>query len=98
MLTLLGLALIGPAALPAGGGERRQPELRRRHARDPLIATGPLSLLCAPDRQAPSLARLEPGTSLELLGRWWGPSGLRWLRVQVSEAAPGSPRRGWLVG
>lgn len=98
LLTLLGLALIGPAALPAGGGDRRQPELRRRQARDPLLTAGSLHLLSAPERQAPSLARLEPGTSLEVLGRWWGPGGLRWLRVQANAATAGRPRRGWVEG
>jgi hypothetical protein len=29
---LLGVALLAPAALPAGGADRRQPEVRRREA------------------------------------------------------------------
>jgi hypothetical protein len=65
LAALLGLALIAPAALPAGGAERRQPELRRRQAGDPLLATGPLALRTAPRQQAPALARLEAGEPLE---------------------------------
>lgn len=98
LAALLGLALIAPAALPAGGAERRQPELRRRQAGDPLLATGPLALRTAPRQQAPSLARLEAGEPLELLRSWWSPSGRRWLQVQTAAGPAGSPRRGWLAG
>jgi len=98
LAALLGLALIAPAALPAGGAERRQPELRRRQAGDPLLATGPLALRTAPRQQAPALARLEAGEPLELLRSWWSPSGRRWLQVQTAAGPAGAPRRGWLAG
>jgi hypothetical protein len=98
LAALLGLALIAPAALPAVGAERRQPELRRRQAGDPLLATGPLALRTAPRQQAPALARLEAGEPLELLRSWWSPSGRRWLQVQTAAGPAGSPRRGWLAG
>jgi len=98
LAALLGLALIAPAALPAGGAERRQPELRRRQAGDPLLATGPLALRTAPRQQAPALARREAGEPLELLRSWWSPSGRRWLQVQTAAGPAGSPRRGWLAG
>jgi len=97
LAALLGLALIAPAGLPAGGAERRQPELRRRQAGDPLLATGPLALRSAPRQQAPALARLDVGEPLELLRSWWSPSGRRWVQVQTV-AGPGAPRRGWLAG
>jgi len=97
LAALLGFALIAPAALPAGGAERRQPELRRRQAGDPLLATGPLALRSAPRQQAPALVRLETGEPLELLRSWWSPCGRRWLQVQTA-AGPGETRRGWLAG
>jgi hypothetical protein len=95
---VLGLALIGPAALPAGGGERRQPELRRRQAREPLLTRGTASLQAAPRRHAPVLAQLEPGEPLELVRSWWSPSGRRWLQVQTAGGPAGLARRGWLAG
>ena len=53
-LALLGFALITPAALPAGGADRRLPEVRRRQNSDePLLSTGCLPLRCAPERRAP---------------------------------------------
>ncbi|MFY8149395.1 MAG: SH3 domain-containing protein [Prochlorococcaceae cyanobacterium] len=96
-VTLLSLALVGPAALPAGGAERRLPELRRRSAGEPLLACGSTPLLASPRRHAPALAELESGEPLQLLRSWWCPAGRRWLQVQTA-AGPGEPRRGWLPG
>ncbi|MCP9801840.1 SH3 domain-containing protein [Synechococcus sp. RedBA-s] len=95
---VLGLALIAPAALPAGGGERRSPELRRRQHHDPLLANGSLALRCAPRHSAPTLAQLERSEPLRLLRTWWEPGGDRWLQVQISSPAAGQPSRGWLSG
>ena len=36
---ILAFALFAPVALPAGGGERRQAEIRRRCASDPFFST-----------------------------------------------------------
>jgi hypothetical protein len=95
---ILGLALIAPAALPAGGGEHRSPELRRRRTGDPLLATGSTTLRCAPHHCAPPLGCLDGGQPLRLLRTWCEPGGRRWLHVQASAPAAGSPRRGWLLG
>ncbi|MCP9772126.1 SH3 domain-containing protein [Synechococcus sp. Tobar12-5m-g] len=95
---VLGLALIAPAALPAGGGERRSPELRRRQSQEPLLASGPLLLRCAPQHSAPALAQLDGSVPLRLLRTWWEPGGDRWLQVQLPGPAAGQPRRGWLPG
>jgi hypothetical protein len=95
---VLGLALIVPAALPAGGGERRSPELRRRQSQEPLLAAGPLLLRCAPQHSAPALTQLHDNVPLRLLRTWWEPGGDRWLQVQLPGSAAGQPRRGWLPG
>lgn len=96
---LLGFALLAPAALPAGGGERRVPEVRRRQgALEPLLSSASLSLRCAPERQAPVLAQLDEGVPLRVLRQWLSPQGRRWLRVEIAVASEGTPRRGWLAG
>ena len=95
---VLGLALIAPAALPAGGGERRTPELRRRQGQEPLLAAGALFLRCAPLQSAPALARVPDDAPLRLMRTWWQPGGERWLQVQLPGSAVGRPRRGWLPG
>lgn len=95
---LLGFALLAPAALPAGGGERRLPEVRRRQsALEPLLSSACLSLRCSPEHQAPVLARVDAGVPLRVLGSWRSPHGHRWLRV-VSSGRSGKQARGWLAG
>ncbi|MEI8251362.1 MAG: SH3 domain-containing protein [Synechococcus sp. ELA057] len=95
---LMGFALLAPATLPAGGGERRLPEVRRREsAVEPLLGSACLSLRCAPERQAPVLARVDQGAPLHVLRQWFSPQGQRWLRVE-SAAPCGRPARGWLNG
>ena len=98
-VALLGFALLAPAALPAGGGERRIPEVRRRQsALEPLLTSTCLSLHCAPERQAPVLAEVAAGVPLRVLRQWFSPQGRRWLRVEFSGSSGTAPRRGWLAG
>ena len=99
---LLGVALIGPAALPAGGAERRQPEVRRRDAAGPFLSGSDALLQGSPQVAAPALRHLEIGTPLQLLRRWRCADGHEWLQVQVAQPAAlpvdGQPQRGWLHG
>ena len=91
---LLAIALLAPAALPAGGADRRVPQVRRRSSGDgPLQTTGACSLRLSPMVVAPHLGRLQGGTPLRLLHRWAGEDGMDWLYVQEMN---GSLRRGWL--
>lgn len=94
---LLGFALFAPASLPAGGGERRLPEVRRREsAREPLLNPVRSSLRSSPRARAPVLRPLEAGLPLRVLGSWVEPGGRRWLRVATGVAG-GRSTRGWLV-
>lgn len=97
-VALLGFALLAPAALPAGGGERRLPEVRRRQSSlEPLLTVGCQMLRCAPERQAPMLACVESGVPLRVLRQWLSPQGRRWLKVEAVNVA-GQASRGWLIG
>jgi hypothetical protein len=98
LVALLGFALLAPAGLPAGGAERRLPEVRRRDSRrDPLLSVGCEILRCAPRQEAPTLIELEPGVPLRVLRQWLPASGPRWLHVETHIGA-GEPARGWLRG
>ena len=98
-VALLGFALLAPATLPAGGGERRMPEVRRRQsALEPLLSSSCQSLHCAPERQAPVLARVDSGVPLRVLRQWFSPQGRRWLQVEIPAVPGGLRRRGWFVG
>ena len=106
-LALIGFALVGPAALPAGGADARMPELRRRQgSSEPLTAPAAAVLRCAPQCQAPVIAQASGGEPLRLLRRWSTIGGQRWLQVElpaqlhaqlINPAAAGAPRRGWLL-
>ena len=91
---LLSVALLAPAALPAGGADRRQPQLKRRSTGDQRLTTLTTSdLFLSPISRAPHLRTLAAGTPLRLLRGWTAEDGQDWLHVQ--ELA-GRSRRGWL--
>jgi|Wag4MinimDraft_19_1082662.scaffolds.fasta_scaffold04030_4 hypothetical protein len=94
---LLGFALVAPAGLPAGGAERRQPEVRRRQSQqEPLLSTGRQLLRAAPRHQAPVITQADLGAPLRVLRGWSDSGGGRWLQVEL--ASPAGARRGWLSG
>ena len=91
---LLGVALMAPATLPAGGGEIRQPQIRRRsQGGGPLHTSLEADLHQSPVAMAPALCSLAAGTPLRLLHRWSGDDGRDWLHVHE---LTGESRRGWL--
>ncbi len=95
---LLGLALLAPAGLPAGGADPRLPQVRRRiNQAEPWLSEGQ-ALRASPATQAPVLQPLERGIPLRVVRRWLSPSGHTWLQVELSGATSGRPSRGWLPG
>ncbi|MFM7268080.1 MAG: SH3 domain-containing protein, partial [Cyanobium sp.] len=80
---LLGFALVAPISLPAGGGERRQPELRRRLAGEPLLSQSSAPLAVSPSRRAPVLASVMRDQPLRVLRRWQATSDDHWLLVET---------------
>ena len=90
---LLGVALMAPADLPAGGAERRQPQIRRRAGSGPLHTPAETALQLSPLSVAPCLRPLQPGRSLRPLRRWTDADGQSWLQVQTLS---GDPQRGWI--
>lgn len=92
-IALIGFALVGPAGLPAGGGDIKVPAVRRRvSASEPLISPAEVTLHCEPRRQAPVIAQAAAGQPLRLLQRWCGAGGQAWLLVEVGSGSG----RGWL--
>ena len=99
---LLGVALLAPAALPAGGAERRSLEVRRRDATGPLLSGSEDFLHSSPHVSAPTLRRLDLGTPLRVLRCWRADNGDEWFQVQVVSTAgtehPAEVQRGWVHG
>ncbi len=90
---LLGVALMAPAALPAGGADWRQPQPRRRAASGPFHTSTDQPLRLSPLAVAPRLRTLKAGSSLRLLRHWSAADGQDWLHVQTLS---GDQSRGWL--
>ena len=90
---LLGVALMAPAALPAGGADQRQPQPRRRAVSGPFHTSSDQPLRLSPLAVAPRLSTLKAGSSLRLLRRWSSADGQDWLHVQTLS---GEQHRGWL--
>lgn len=93
---LLGFALVAPISLPAGGSDRRQPELRRRASGEPLLCGTRAELKVAPNRRAPALVNVWSDEPLHILRRWHDRRGVRWLMVEKA-VGPLDRRRGWLM-
>ena len=97
---LLGVSLFGPVALPAGGAERRLPQIRRQQGKGPLLSGSNCLLHSSPLVAAPALRRLEIGTPLQLLRRWRSEDGSDWIQVQVASgsglSASVEQQRGWI--
>ncbi len=87
---LLVFAMVAPVGLPAGAGDPRRLEVRRRQAGEPLLSIDPTLLQSFPDCNAPSLIQLQADQPMVVLRRWESTEGQRWLRVQAAN------QRGWL--
>jgi hypothetical protein len=88
---VLAFALFAPVSLPAGGADRRLPDVRRRNAGEPLLSIGGQVLQAAPDQQAPALAQVDSDQPLRVMRSWRDPDGEQWLQVEAGE------QRGWLA-
>ena len=88
---ILAFALFAPVALPAGGGDRRQAEIRRRCPSEPLLSTVKGCLQVAPEREAPVLAQVPVDSPVQVLRTWRNLRGERWIQVKVAS------RRGWMA-
>ncbi len=98
---LLGVALIAPVALPAGGAvEPTKPEIRREKKSRLFFAGTNCALFSSPSHEAPALRKLELGTPLRLIQCWQSAEGRTWLRVKIDsqemEGLNSSVRRGWI--
>lgn len=88
---VLAFALFAPVTLPAGGADRRLPDVRRRNAGEPLLSIGGQVLQAAPDQQAPALAQVDVDQPLRVVRSWRDHEGDQWLQVETAE------QRGWLA-
>ena len=97
---VLGIALFFPVALPAGGGERNQPEISGMESRRSFFTGNNCFLKASPSALAPSLRSLQVGTPIRVLSRWQSVDGQEWLRIQIASSeifeSSSLVRRGWI--
>ena len=97
---ILGLALILPLALPAGGAQLNNVEIQRRSRFSPLIAEKDLLLRVSPSSKADISKVIYSGTPINILRSWTNNDGQTWLQVEIScldiFLKSNEARRGWL--
>ena len=97
---LLGLALMAPIALPAGGSDYLNGELRINKSSNRMVSSTNLLLSSSPFVFAPVLREIPIGTPIRILRISRTNDGIQWFHVQLSTIelldSPLSKRRGWI--
>ncbi len=97
---VLGIALLAPVALPAGGGTCHLPEERRLDRSTPLLSLKSCILHPSPSAISPALRSIQIGTPLSILRTWRSVDGSDWIMVKISSEEflemSNKPTRGWI--
>ena len=80
---LLGIALVVPTALPAGGAQKSIIQHRESNIRSPLIALKEFNLLSSASNNSSILTSVRAGTPVNILKVWDNNDGQKWLLVNV---------------
>ena len=80
---LLGISLVLPTTLPAGGAQRSMIEYRQNHIGSPLIALKEFNLLSSAMQDATTLKSLKAGTPVKVIKVFHSRDSGKWLLVNV---------------
>ena len=80
---LLGISLVIPTSLPAGGSQKSTIHYRENNIGSPLIAFKDCNLLSSVSDNPIILARVKVGTPLQVLKVWDTNESGKWLLVNV---------------
>ena len=80
---LLGISLVVPTSLPAGGSQKSIIQNRENNIGTPLIAFKDFNLLSSASSDSSIINRVEAGTPVNVLKVWDSNDGRRWLLVDV---------------
>tara|TARA_B100000700_G_C14425045_1_gene569902 strand:+ start:80 stop:418 length:339 start_codon:yes stop_codon:yes gene_type:complete len=80
---LLGISLVIPTSLPAGGAQKSIIEFRENHIGSPLIALKDFNLLSSATQKSTSLARIKSGTPVKVIKVWDENEIGKWLLINV---------------
>ena len=80
---LLGISLVVPTTLPAGGAQKSNIQHRESNIRSPIIALTEFNLLSSASNNSSVLTRVKAGTPVNILKVWDGNDREKWLLVNV---------------
>ena len=80
---LLGIALVVPTTLPAGGAQESIIQNRKNNVGSPIIALKDFNLLSSASNNSPILARVKAGTPVKILKIWDGNDSEKWFLVNI---------------
>ena len=80
---LLGISLVVPTSLPAGGSQKSNIQHRDNSIGSPLIAFKEFNLLSSASNDSSILAKVQTGTPVNVLKVWDSAGKEKWLLVNV---------------
>ena len=80
---LLGISLVVPTTLPAGGAQKSIIQHRQNKVGSPLIAFKEFNLLSSADHSSSILTSVRAGTPVDILKVWDSKETGKWLLVNV---------------
>ena len=80
---LLGISLVVPTTLPAGGAQISSIQQRKNNITSPIIALKEFNLLSSASNNSSILTRVKAGTPVNVMKVWKSNSSGKWLLVNV---------------
>ena len=80
---LLGIALVVPTTLPAGGAQKSNIQNRKNNISSPIIALKEFNLLSSASQNSSILTRVEAGTPVNVMRVWDSKDSGKWLLVNI---------------
>ena len=80
---LLGISLVVPTSLPAGGSQKSTIQYRENNIGSPLIALKDFNLLSSASNNSSILTMVQAGTPVNVLQVWDSNENKQWLLVNV---------------
>ena len=80
---LLGISLVVPTSLPAGGSQKSDVQYTENNIASPLISLKEFNLLSSASNKSSVLTKVKAGTPVNVLKAWEGANSGKWLLVNV---------------
>tara|TARA_Y100001968_G_C18891376_1_gene496316 strand:- start:126 stop:464 length:339 start_codon:yes stop_codon:yes gene_type:complete len=95
---LLGIALVVPTTLPAGGAQKSNIQQRKNNINSPIIALKEFNLLSSASRDSSPVTRVKVGTPVKIMKVWDSSNDGKWLLVNVisQDSSQFFYKKGWV--